>query len=587
LSRFLFLLAAVVFVPTLLPAQPSFSFPPKREVRAVWLATAAGLDWPKSYDMREQQNSLRKIVQDLRAANFNTIFFQVRARGDAYYRSHYEPWAENLTGVMGQDPGWDPLGFLINEAHQYGIEVHAWINVYKVRSAITIPSSPLHPVRAHPGWVIPYAGEYWLDPGIPEVRTYLVNVVMDIVNNYDVDGINFDYMRYPGHDFDDDDSYRRYGGLIDRDTWRLQNITRFVTEIYDKATALKPMLKVGSSPVGVAATEGERESRVQIQSYYQDAPTWLRMRKQDYISPQVYWDIGASRREQSFARLVRRWRSFSEGRHMYAGIAAYKPEVAREITAEIDTARSNNSDGQSYFRYENIQAPGLFGTRYLTPANIPPMSWKDAIPPLAPTTLAVSEVSANVFTLEWKPPLPASDGDRARYYNIYRSTSPVIDTNTPLHLVAVTQGRENTYIDTVKVPTGVTYHYAVAALDKGNNEGPPSNVASASIREMLALKSRIPAFTSLSTSFSHEAGTPTLVAYRLERRSPVQLSIYRQLTDGRDSLYTTLINEVQNGATYVVGLGKIAFRSGRYAIRMKAGEMDIEQTFRVTKETAR
>jgi uncharacterized lipoprotein YddW (UPF0748 family) len=579
LSRLLLL--AVFFCPSLLPAQPSFFIPPKREVRAVWLATATGLDWPKTYNSREQQNSLRKIVQELRSANFNTIFFQARARGDAYYRSHYEPWAENLTGSMGQDPGWDPLAFLIEEAHKYGMEVHAWVNVYKVRSGNSTPSSPLHPVRANPDWVVLYAGEYWLDPGIPEVRIYLTNVVMDIVRNYDVDGINFDYMRYPGHDFADEVSYRRYGKLMDRDAWRLQNITRFVTEIYDRATQLKPMLKVGSSPVGVAATEGERESRIQLQSYYQDAPTWLRLRKQDYISPQVYWDIGASRADPDFAQLVRRWRAFSSDRHMYAGIAAYKPEVAREIPAEIDTARLGGTDGQCFFRYENIQPPGLFGLRYRTLANIPPMPWKDAIPPLAPTRLAVSELSANVFSLEWNPPLPASDGDRARYYNIYRSISPVIDTNNPLFLIAVTPAPDNAFIDTVKVPTGVTYHYAVAALDKGNNEGPPSNVASASIREMLALKNRLPGSTSLNTVFSRDAGTPTLVAYRLERRSPVQLSIFRKLEDGRDSLYQTLINEVQSNATYVVGLGRVPFRNGRYAIRMKVGEMDIEQTFEI------
>ncbi len=575
------LLLAVFLGPSFLPAQPSFLFPPKREVRAVWLATAAGLDWPKTYDSKEQQNSLRMIVQNLRAANFNTIFFQARARGDAYYRSHYEPWAENLTGVMGRDPGWDPLAFLITEAHKYGMEVHAWINVYKVRSGNGIPPSLLHPVRANPDWVIPYAGEYWLDPGIPEVRAYLTNIVLDIVRNYDVDGINFDYMRYPGHDFADDASYRRYGGTTDRDTWRLQNVTRFVSEIYDRATVLKPMLKVGSSPVGVAATEGDRESRIQLQSYYQDAPAWLRLRKQDYISPQVYWDIGASRADPDFAQLVRIWRRYSSGRHMYAGIAAYKPDVAREITAEIDTTRAVVSDGQSFFRYENIQAPGLFGSRYRTPANIPPMPWKDAVPPLAPTYLAVSELSANVFSLEWKPPLPARDGDRARYYNIYRSTTPVIDTNNPQFLIAVTPAADNTFVDTVKVPTGVTYHYTIAALDKGNNEGPPSNVASAAIREMLALKNRLPASTSLNTSFSRETGTPTLVAYRLERRSPVQVSIYQKLEDGRDSLYQTLINEIQNSATYVVGLGGIPFRSGRYAIRMRVEETDIEQTFEV------
>lgn len=577
------LLLTVVLFPSLLPAQSSFFLSPKREVRGVWLATAAGLDWPKSLDTREQQTSLRKIVQDLHAANFNTIFFQARARGDAYYKSRYEPWAENLTGTMGQDPGWDPLAFVISEAHKYGMEVHAWVNVYKIRSGNGWPSSSLHPIRANPDWTIPYAGEYWLDPGIPGVRTYLANVVMDIVRNYDLDGINFDYMRYPGHDFPDDDSYRRYGGSMDRDAWRLQNITRFVTEAYEKATAVKPMLKVGSSPVGVAATEGERDTRIQLQTYYQDAPLWLRLRKQDYISPQIYWDIGESRSDPDFAQLVRRWRKFSAGRHVYPGIAAYKPEVAREITQEIDTSRASGTEGQCYFRYENIQAAGLFGTRYSTPANVPPMPWKDAVPPLAPTHLAVSEISANVFALEWKPPLPASDGDRARYYNIYRSRSPMIDTENPLFLIAVTPGADNTFIDTVKVPTGVTYHYTVAALDKGNNEGPSSNVASASIREMLALKSRLPAATSLNTSFSNEQGTPTLVAYRLERRSPVQLSIYRRIADGQDSLYTKLIDQVQNSATYVVGLGKIAFKAGHYAIRMRVGETDIEQRFDVGK----
>ncbi len=574
----LLLLAAIPLLPSILPAQPSY-LPPKREVRAVWLATTAGLDWPKTVDTGEQQASLRKIVQYLKTANFNTIFFQARARGDAYYRSRYEPWAENLTGIMGQDPGWDPLAFVIAEAHRYGMEVHAWINVYKVRSSMIVPASPLHPARANPDWVVPYTGEYWLDPGIPDARTYLINVVLDMVRNYDLDGINFDYLRYPGPDFADDNSYRKFGGSMNRETWRVQNITRFVTEVYDRAIQLKPMLKVGSSPVGVAATEGEQESRLQLRNYSQDAPAWLRLRKQDYVSPQVYWDLGESKSDPDFAQLVRRWRNFSYGRHVYTGIAAYKPEVAEEITAQIDTARQNRTDGQSFFRYENIQVPGLLGTRYRTLANVPPMSWKDAIPPLAPTQLAVSEVSANVFSLEWIPSTPASDGDRARYYNIYRSTSPEIDTNSPFFLIAVTPAQSNTFTDTVKVPTGVTYHYAVAALDKGNNESPPTRVASASIREMLALKSRLPASTSLNTSFSHDTGTPTLVAYRLERRTPVQLSIYRQLADGRDSLYATLIDEIQGNATYVVGLGRIAFRSGRYAIRMRAGEADIEQRF--------
>jgi uncharacterized lipoprotein YddW (UPF0748 family) len=219
---------------------------PKREVRAVWLTTASGLDWPKTTDRAEQQTSLREIVRRLKQYNFNTIFFQIRSRGDAYYRSAYEPWAENLTGTLGKDPGWDPLAFLINEAHEAGIEVHGWVNVYKVRANGQVPlTTPPHVSRAHPGWVFTYHGEGWLDPGIPETGTYLLNVVMDIVHKYDIDGINFDYLRYPGRDFSDNDSYRKYGLGVPREKWRKANLDRFVGECYDRLTAIRPCSRSG------------------------------------------------------------------------------------------------------------------------------------------------------------------------------------------------------------------------------------------------------------------------------------------------------------------------------------------------------
>src|SRR5512135_3039188 len=165
-SRFLLIL---LLLRTPSAANAQHPIPPKREVRAVWLATANGLDWPHSTDKAEQQASLKRIVASLKAAHFNTIFFQVRARGDAYYRSSIEPWAENLTGVLGKDPGWDPLEFLLTEAHAAGMEVHAWFNVYKVRGTSPVgPSVIPHPSRAHATWCISYAGELWLDPGLPD-----------------------------------------------------------------------------------------------------------------------------------------------------------------------------------------------------------------------------------------------------------------------------------------------------------------------------------------------------------------------------------------------------------------------------------
>ncbi|MBM2846535.1 MAG: hypothetical protein HW407_1847, partial [Bacteroidetes bacterium] len=395
--------------------------PPKQEVRAVWVTTAAGLDWPKSLDRIEQQTSLKKIVADLKAAHFNTIIFQVRARGDAYYQSSYEPWAENLTGTLGKDPGWDPLAFLLSEAHKAGLEVHAWFNVYKIRGLSPVGvSAPLHPARRFAAWVHEVDGEGWVDPGVPEVRDYLVRVALELVRRYDVDGINFDFIRYPGKDFPDRDTYRRYGYGMERDDWRRANIDTFVSAFYDSAMRMKAMLKVGSAPLGVFSSGNGWGA---FYSYYQDSQGWLQRKKHDYLSPQLYWDFGATKDDPDFAELLRSWKRGASGRQIWAGIGAYKPEVMRELPKQIDSARFFGANGQVFFRYEHVSNMNVLGGRYATLANIPPMPWKDPVPPLPPGDLAVSEIDPNVFHLEWFAPSPARDDDWARYYNIYRSTS--------------------------------------------------------------------------------------------------------------------------------------------------------------------
>ena len=173
---------------------------PKCEVRAIWVTTAAGLDWPHSTNRREQREALRTIVTTMKAMGYNTIFFQVRPRGDAYYHSRYEPWAENLTGTLGKDPGWDPLATLLEFAHAEGHRCACVVQRLQdprpePRRARALPQ---HPSRALAGWCIEQGGELWLDPGRPEVRTYLAGVVMDLVRSYDIDGLNFDFIRYPG-----------------------------------------------------------------------------------------------------------------------------------------------------------------------------------------------------------------------------------------------------------------------------------------------------------------------------------------------------------------------------------------------------
>lgn len=555
---------------------------PKREVRAVWVSTAASLDWPKSFDRAEQQAALLKIVTNLKVANFNTIIFQARARGDAYYRSSYEPWAENLTGTLGKDPGWDPLEFLLTNAHKAGLEVHAWFNVYKVRGPSPVSESfPPHPARRFPAWTYDVDGDSWLDPGVPAVRNYLVRVALELVRNYDIDGIHFDFIRYPGKDFPDDATYRRHGYGMDRGDWRRANIDRFVSAFHDSAVRIKPMLKVGSAPLGVFSGGSSSNGWGAFYSYYQDSQGWLRKGMHDYLAPQLYWSLGSTQGDPDFAELLRSWRENSFGRQIWAGIAAYKPEVMREIPQQIDSSRSLMADGQSFFRYEHINTTAVLGGRYETLANIPPMPWKDSIPPLTPANLSVVETSANVFRLEWTAPLPAGDGNSARYYDIYRSTSPDVRQDDALSLVAITGFDETSFIDTVHSASSYKFYYAVSALDKGNNESMLSNVAGVTLEELKALSGRLSEFTTLSISIVPGSDVPALVAYQLAHRSTVSLQMQSQ--GGEPASMILLASGVKEPGMYVVGVRRERLVPGTYVLQLVADDATIEQSLEISK----
>lgn len=558
--------------------------PPKQEVRAVWVATAAGLDWPRTQNTREQQEALVTIVQTAKALGLNTLFFQVRARGDAYYRSRYEPWADNLTGTLGRDPGWDPLRFLLDAAHGAGIEVHAWFNVFKVRGPNPVkPTTPLHPTLAFPQWTTEIQGEAWLDPGIPAVRTYSLNVALDLVTSYDIDGILFDFVRYPGQDFPDGETYARYGRGAARDSWRRGNVSLFVKEFYERASALKPMLKIGSAPLGVYDGQAEGLASGSYQEYFQDAPAWIRSGWQDYLAPQVYWNIGSSPGDPDFAKLAREWSSRSGGRQIYMAIAAYKPEVLRELPEEIDSARAAGTSGQAFFRYEHVRAGRVLADRYAYPANIPPMPWKDPVSPGVPLSLTVTEMATNTFLLEWVPPPPAVDGDTARRYNVYRWASTPLPVENPACLIAITPGSQCFWADTISMPSGFSYSYAVSALDKGNNEGLPSAATSTSAKALLALRKKLEGATSFSTSVSSATGTPSIAAYRLPHPMQVSMGIYRRTSAGRDSLVALLFRREQERGTYLVGMQNIPFEAGQYVLRLEAGTTTLEQAVTVTR----
>ncbi len=579
-SGVILLLMFLIYAKSFSQGQPPE--PPKREVRAVWIATVGGLDWPQTQNTDEQQRILLGMIVKLKEAKFNTIFFQVRGRGDAFYNSHYEPWSQQLTGTLGKNPGWDPLQFVVTEAHARGMEVHAWFNTFLVKTGKTRPaeSSPRHLILQHPEWFHQIDGDWWLDPGLPAVREYLLNVGMDIVRQYDIDGFHFDFMRYPGKSFGDESAFRQFGNKkISREDWRRENINKFVRAFYDSATALKPMLKIGSAPIGIYTNVGKSGGWQAYYDLYQDSRGWLREQKQDYLAPQVYWSLGDRPGNPDFAALTRDWAEHSFGRHIYPGIGAYKPEVHQQLPNLIDSTRATEAEGNAFFRYENISDAFSLGGRYRFPADIPPMPWKDSIPPNPPANLIVNNVNDGIFSLDWRVPQPASDGDGAKYFNVYRSTRTPVNINDPKNLFLITPDARISVADTIKHPLSARYYYAVTALDKGNNESLPTSEQGAVISEVVELSKHFMLKFSLNGNYTSPVSSVVYVPYEIPERSPVLIKIL----DGMNRDVADIVDAVQMPGRYVASANLGKLKEGTYSCLFVAGNYTEKKTFVVNK----
>ena len=330
----------------------------KHEFRATWLTTAWGNDWPKKTQVtsdatrKQQQDSLIAIFDRLQAGNMNAVCFQVRARSDAFYQSSYEPWAAELAGARGKDPGYDPLAFAIEEAHKRGLELHAWVNPFRVTSSGTLSTSDKVWLNAGQ-WIIQYnngsfSGQI-IDPGYPEAREYVLNVLMEIVNNYDIDGIVMDDYFYPygGTTNQDAESVAKYkpDGMNVGD-WRRQNVNMMIKDVYDTIQSVKPWVTFGVSPFGIWTTDSSVASKRGITlpynitggnmyaEIYCDPVAWLEEGTVDYISPQLYWKIGGG---QDYKKLSKWWGDICNrfGKHFYSSMALYKYEDGTFTATEI------------------------------------------------------------------------------------------------------------------------------------------------------------------------------------------------------------------------------------------------------------
>ncbi len=482
------------------------SDPPKREFRAVWIATVGGLDWPNSVDSDRQRAEFSSYLDVLKASGVNAIFFQVRSEGDALYVSDREPWSRVIAGAQGRAPSpfYDPLQYAIDEAHKRGMELHAWFNPFRAEvSADPLKLDDLHIVKTHPEWTItfPQTGLTLVDPGIQAARDYTASIVADVVRRYDIDGVHFDDYFYPypngGKGFDgitneDDASYAADSrGISSRSSWRRDNINLFVQQVADSISAIKPHIKYGISPFGIWQSGVPRgitglNAFTQI---YADATAWVKAQSLDYLTPQLYWNFGGG---QDYAKLAPWWQEqMTGGRHLYPGLGAYRDYAQTGVPRQIRFNQTSGIQGSVLFRSNNITVNGRLAepgkpivTNYnplrdslqqvlwSNPALPPTMPWKDSVVPNTPGGF-VSSLTAEGVRLSWEAPPAASDGDVASWYAVYRfDQAPNLpaDLDSGKNLLSVVSGDSLSYTDR-SADGSTTYRYVITALDRNWNEG--------------------------------------------------------------------------------------------------------------------
>ena len=293
----------------------SHSYPNgKREFHGAWIATIKNIDWPSEpgLPVEEQKTELKVLFNSLHQVGINAVLFQIRTECDAFYPSEIEPWSYWITGKQGipPEPLYDPLYYAIQLAKQRGMEFHAWLNPFRVKADTNnyVPDST-HISFGHPEWIVHTEKYKFLNPGIPDAREYVKQVVLDVVKRYDIDGIHFDDYFYPYSGVTDEDleTFTIYSrGFSNIDEWRRDNVNIFVSDIYNSIKQTKPYVKFGISPFGIWK-DGVPEGIKGFSSYhtiYCDAVFWLREEIVDYIAPQIYWQIGG---EQDYFKLSNWW----------------------------------------------------------------------------------------------------------------------------------------------------------------------------------------------------------------------------------------------------------------------------------------
>ena len=468
---------------------------PKYEFRAVWVATVNNIDWPSKPGLptEVQKKEAVDILNLQHSLGMNAVILQIRPAADAFYRSELEPWSRYLTGTPGKapEPFYDPLEFWIDECHKRGMELHAWLNPFRVSQNFSQPLAGNHIAFQHPEWIVKYGNLLCFDPGLPQTREFVTQVVKDIVSRYDLDAIHFDDYFYPyplAEDFPDTTSFKFYNrGFLpeNKADWRRENVDIVIKMLNDTIKAIKPWVKFGISPFGVWRNQTDdpqgsatRAGTTNYDHLYADVIKWQEKGWIDYLLPQIYWQIGHP--DVDFELLAQWWENHASNRAMYIGHAVYKSEKTSavkawtqpgELPGQIRLLRSiPGINGSAFYSSKHFNRDlmgfqdSLRQNLYKQAAIVPPMPWIDSIPPQP-----VSKIRNPGKKVKWKVKNP---GDSWQYVIYLNEKEIPFDAFNPGFILSVVKETECRFARSNQKKK--KYEVRVSVLDRLNNESAPS-----------------------------------------------------------------------------------------------------------------
>ncbi len=442
------------------PVETSLLYP-KKEMRAVWIASVYGLDWPQgAYTKESQKQQYINYLDKFKAMNINAIYFQIKGMGDAFYNSSYEPWSAAITGTRGVDPGYDVLKFMIDEAHARDIEFHAWMNPYRIatRSGTSSSFPSLHP-SVKQEWVLDFPTIQIYNPAVPEVRQRLVDIVKETITKYDVDGIHFDDYFYPeGQTFTDQADYAKYGaGSNTIQDFRRENVNKAIKGVYDAIVATRPNVVFSVSPAP--------EINKNFNTLYADVKKWNQEGWIDVVIPQLYQEIG--NQYNDFQLRLSEWSQYSYKAALMVGHGFYKfgdPTMptafqsSAELQRQFDLTKLNKKVVGSVMysaKYLNSNKVGItdkLTAIYKDPAVMPFLGRA-----VAPAPAAATNVRIENGELKWSA--PGSAKSVVYYFTDLKKEGKVLAVTKASSIAISTNG-----------------YYSVSTLNIDHQESKPSDV---------------------------------------------------------------------------------------------------------------